>query len=172
MADKTQTIKYASDEELEALLTRLRKERELQNIICDLKRNSVPSDPNNYDYNNGGVSTEQPIDNMYHFGILGMHWGVRRNVGSNGRIIDNSVSDDFKNARVLKRKGVKNLSNVELKSYVERVGLENQFVKLNKKEVSAGRKFVQDIVVGSGKQALTTFVGKQMSNQLDNLVKK
>jgi len=110
---------------------------------------------------------------IQHQGILGMHWGIRRQRGSDGRVVKGTrESDDFSTARELKRKGAKNLSNSELKSYVERMNLESQFAKLNKKEVGVGRKFVTDILVGSGKQALTTFVSKQMTNKLDALTTK
>jgi len=112
-------------------------------------------------------------EKLQHQGILGMHWGIRRQRGSDGRVVEGTrASDDYDNARKLKRKGTKNLSNVELKSYVERMNLETQFAKINKKEASAGRKFVTDILVGSGKQALTGFVSKQMTTQLDNLASK
>ena len=112
-------------------------------------------------------------DKLEHAGILGMHWGVRRQVGSDGRIIEGTrESADSLHAKELKRKGAKHLSNAELKSYVDRVNLETQYKKLNEKKVSAGRKFAQDILVGSGKAALTTFVSKQMTTQLDRLATK
>lgn len=107
---------------------------------------------------------------MKHSGILGMHWGVRRKVGSDGRIVEGQVeSDDSKRARELKKKGAKNLSNSELKSYVERVGLESQYEKLNAKKISAGRKFVQDIIVTGAKTSLTGFATRQFTKQLDKI---
>lgn len=114
-------------------------------------------------------------DTLSHFGILGMHWGVRRPRGANGLVkkgaFDNE-SPDSKKAKELRKKGAKNLSNAELKEYVERRNLETQYAKLSKKEVSAGKKFVQDVLVTAGKQTLTAFATKQMTNALDKAVKK
>lgn len=90
MADKSVTIKSATDRQLDDLLTRLRKENELQSLIFDIKRKSKKRDPlNNYDYSYEfpDVSTEKPIEDLYHdsieetlahFGVLGQKWGIRR----------------------------------------------------------------------------------------------
>ena len=178
MADMTKSIKEQTDKELDALILRLRKEAEAQGLVQDMKCRSTPPDP--YDpYNNSNnirdfsVSTEAPVSSLYHFGILGMKWGVRRQRGSDGRVIEGSRgSDDHQKARDLKKKGARNLSNVELKSYVERMNLEKQYSNLNKKEVGAGRKFVNDILVTAGRTTLTNFVTKQMTAQLDKVGKK
>lgn len=178
MADMTKSIKEQSDKELDALILRLRKEAEAQGLVQDMKRRStppVPYDPYNESNNvrDFSVSTEAPVSSLYHFGILGMKWGVRRQRGSDGRIVEGShASEDHQKARDLKKKGARNLSNSELKSYVERMNLEKQYSNLNKKEVSAGRKFVSDILVTAGKTTLTNFVTKQMTTQLEKAVKK
>jgi hypothetical protein len=67
MANKSVSIKGASDQELDALLVRLRKEREAQGLVMDIKRNSTPPDPlRPYDYVPITVSTEDPVDSLYH----------------------------------------------------------------------------------------------------------
>ena len=178
MADMTKSIKEQTDKELDALILRLRKENEAQVLVQDMKRRStppVPYDPYN-EINNisdFSVSTEAPVSSLYHFGILGMKWGIRRQRGSDGRVVEGSRgSEDHQKARDLKKKGARNLSNAELKAYVERMNLEKQYSNLNKKEVSAGRKFVSDVLVTAGKTTLTNFVTKQMTTQLEKAVTK
>lgn len=77
MTDKNKTIKNASDEELSRLIFRLRKERELQDIVRDLKIRSLHEREREY-ASLEGISTEEPINNIYHYGVLGMKWGIRR----------------------------------------------------------------------------------------------
>lgn len=67
---------------------------------------------------------------LYHFGVKGMKWGVRRK------------SDDAKNARALGRKPLNQLSNAELKQLNERKRLEREYKQLNPSMVSRGIKFV------------------------------
>lgn len=107
MADKSLTIKKATDKELNEILMRLRKEREVLGLVGDMKRMTRTQEEatlaNLYGYNYDvlDVSTEKPVDNMYHSneelntflhaliksgnkdllehaGILGMHWGKRK----------------------------------------------------------------------------------------------
>lgn len=89
MIDKTVTIKGATDQELSLLISRLRKENELQNLISDIKRKSQSPEDAMYNenwYNSFGVNTETPIEKLYHelddvlehLGVLGMHWGKRK----------------------------------------------------------------------------------------------
>ena len=174
MADMTKSIKEQTDKELDALIIRLSKEAQAQSLVMDMKRRSTPPTPyNEYGLNptpvDNSVSTEKPVESLYHHGIRGMRWGVRRPDGPDGTV---GGSNDHRQAKLLKKKGSKNLSNAELKAYVDRMNLEKQYAKLNEKEVSAGRKFVQDILVGAGKTALTTFVTKQMTTQLEKVVLK
>lgn len=155
MANKSITIKEATDKELDELLIRLRKENELQKIIFELKRKSNTNGFIPYDY--PGISTESPIESLYHFGVLGMRWGRRRGkTGSLKKSVSdritkyndhrNNSSDDYKKNVDLKKKRINELSNAELKSLNERLQLERNYKDLSAKDVSKGRKFAQEIL--------------------------
>lgn len=149
MADKTRTIKDATDKELDALIIRLRKESELQNLISNLNRKSS-SYCDEYE-NRLPISTEVPIENLYHHGILGMRWGIRRNPGPDGRVsTKDSGSSEYKRARELAKKGARNLSNDEIKELTNRFNLESQYKTLNPTAMKRGMNLVKGaIAVGT-----------------------
>ena len=77
MADKSVTIKNATDKQLDEVINRLRKENEAQMLVFDLKRRSL-TEFTPYDAALG-ISTETPIEDLYHYGVPGMKWGRRLN---------------------------------------------------------------------------------------------
>lgn len=160
-ADKSKTIKESSDEELDALLRRLRKESEVQNLVGDLKRKSTPNSPfgNSVPYDRPEVSTEVPIESLYHkadetlahFGILGMKWGVRRKPGPNGTVGKGSGtqkkgSDDYLKSRDIKAKGYKNLSTKELQDLTKRMQLEKQLRELTVSDYTRGMEAAKAVL--------------------------
>jgi len=83
-----------------------------------------------------------------HYGILGMHWGVRRSGGakSTGKKSargKSEGSEDYKNSKALQKKGSKNLSTKELKDLTQRLQLEQQYKTLNKSKTDKGLDYVK-----------------------------
>ena len=190
--DKTVTIKAATDAQLESLLARLRKEVEAQRIISELIRNSTPEKVDMYgnkDYTYPTVSTEAPIESMYHIGIPGMKWGVRKRRGSStpGRIpkgsggkIDKTflgVSREHIRARELNAKGKRHLSNAELKELTTRMDLEAKYNKLNPSKLKKGMA-IATAVLAVGTTAKTAYdlakspMGQEIKQILNNTAKK
>lgn len=178
-ANKATSIKNATDKELDDLLIRLRKENELQDLARNLKRKSTPhtTDPygNSIDYDRHGISTEEPIETLYHkedventlkhFGILGMRWGVRRGGGATavararaGKGDDDS--DDYKNTHTLKGRNIRNLSTKDLQEITKRLQLEKQLRELKTNEYKRGLDYIKSV----------TDAGKTIS-ELYNLAK-
>lgn len=154
MVDKSVTIKNASDQQLDALLVRLRKEANLQDIILALKRNGEPRVPYNEMEGWPRVSTDEPIDTLYHkvddtlahFGILGMKWGVRRAIGPDGLVRGSSSNhEDYTAARELKKKGYKKLSTQELAVLNQRMQLEKTHRELKSADTLKGLEVVKTI---------------------------
>lgn len=86
------------------------------------------------------------MNELQHYGILGMKWGVRRGRNVSSRFgkkkSTKGWSDDAKEASKLKKKSVSQLSNSELKKINERMNLENNYKNLNKSNVSKGLAYV------------------------------
>lgn len=117
---------------------------------------------------------------LTHHGIKGMRWGVRRSKAQLARAGGSSAKSSPTTAKKVVGDGEKTdykprlkaeeLSDRELKARIQRIENEKKYNQLTAKEKSAGRKFVEDVLVNAGKQALTSFVNKQMTNALNSLM--
>lgn len=111
---------------------------------------------------------------LAHFGKKGMRWGHRNkraliniNIGSH----DHS-SDDHKNTEALKKKKISEMSNAELKAFNSRLQMEKQYKELTKKEISPGKKVVQEILGNAAKQTATSYAAKFMTQAVESALKK
>lgn len=100
---------------------------------------------------------------LYHYGVLGMKWGVRKSRNSGGSSARKKSSRDTEDSRIKgsRKKDVKNrrkLSDADLKKKIERLKMEKQLKELTAEEISPGKKFVSDVMSSSGKKVATTFV--------------
>ena len=116
-------------------------------------------------------------DELMHYGVPGMKWGVRRTPAQLGRKKTSSSkslfgkkkpkpkpkvkSESSKEETAPKKKSVKEMSNEELNAAIDRMRLEQTYASLSPQKVSMGKKIAKtilnDVVVPAA-----TDVGRQM----------
>lgn len=97
--------------------------------------------------NEGDMKQSSRIEQFIsHYGVKGMKWGVRRRSGKGGTTT----------ARTKFSKPANKLSDVEINRRIKRLETEKKYNQLNKGDVSAGRKFAQEVLSSSGRRVATT----------------
>ena len=91
-----------------------------------------------WEYNN--------LNELYHYGILGMRWGVRRFQRKDGRLTPRGkkrrMSQDAVDAKKLSKKKLYEMSNDEIKTLNKRKQLETDYKRLNKGQIAKGMAIV------------------------------
>ena len=111
---------------------------------------------------------------LYHFGIKGMRWGVRRyqnpdgsltNAGKNRLKKGQTSNEETDSSNKSKTKTVKEMSDDELSQAITRLQLEEKYKSLSPKNVSKGKEFV-DTVANDVLKPAAIDIGKQVAKSL------
>ena len=86
---------------------------------------------------------------IYHYGIKGMRWGIRRKRPTG------PPSEDHVTVTNLRKKRTQELSNKELETINKRLNLERNYKSLKNEETSIGQDYVSKFMKNYGKQVVS-----------------
>ena len=126
---------------------------------------------------------------LYHHGVIGMKWGVRRYQNKDGSLtpagrIRQGKTTTIKNKPKVKnnkdalynkkeksnrKKDLKNrriLSDADLKKRVDRLKMEKELKNLTEEDISPGKKIAKEIASSAGKKVVTSAAAGAMAYAL------
>lgn len=110
----------------------------------------------------GGVPSSEEI---YHYGVKGQKWGVRRYQNEDGSLTDAGkkkyAADEEKRIKESRKQDLKNrrnMSDSELEAKIKRLKMEREFKSLTEEDISPGKKATKEILSSAGKKVLSAAV--------------
>ena len=129
---------------------------------------------------------------LMHYGVLGMKWGVRKDRSSGkskkkkktkyklvvrSPIQRQSTPKPQPKSKPSEKtfsrpKTVSELSDEELARFIRRAQLEKQYKEITATQKSKGRKFVEDVLMNSAKVVATQYTTQAMKTAVDKFMKQ
>lgn len=126
--------------------------------------------------------TEMTPEELNHYGVRGMKWGVRKS----SRVTSNDLKakrrkakddddegeehEDYK--RTIERKSLKSMSTAEIKKINERLDAEKSFMEKTKREESVFEKKAKEVLTNVATNAATKFISEYANRGVDALIGK
>lgn len=120
------------------------------------------------------------MDELMHYGVKGMKWGIRkarptssgkRRGRTNAQRIYESIGGKKKSPTMSPKpakRSISDMSDEELRSAINRLQMERAYAQLTAKEISKGRKFINEVLYNSAKNVAT----KTTTATMEKLLKK
>ena len=150
--DKSKSISEMTQRELDKFIQRLGRERDAQDLMKNLNSNAGVE---MFGPERATLDTTTPINQLYHHGILGMKWGVRRTPAQLGHLTKKDNKWVKKNTEKITEKARKK-SSKELMKYA------NELIQ-DQKAVNKSGKLSAD-TINSYNKKMASLMNEQVSN--------
>lgn len=111
---------------------------------------------------------------LYHHGVKGMKWGVRRKFNNfqtdrqaKKELKNLNMHEDYKNAHI--KKHVSEMSDVELRARINRLQMESQYSKLSPSHIDRGKTYAQSAMKTFTTVATLTGTALTLYNNIDKI---
>lgn len=112
-------------------------------------------------------------DELYHHGIKGQRWGIRRYQNKDGTLTPAGkkrvAHEDYTKAHT--KKSVQEMSDSELKSRLNRLQMEDNYNRLSNTRKSKGKKYVDKLIKAGTTVATVTTTALTIYNNMDKINK-
>ena len=140
-----------------------------------MSKQNKPSGIPKQSYQSNSNPNQSP--ELYHFGVKGMRWGVRKASPSGSGTKSYKSSRDYNAANRLRRKakqsGAKSLTNKEMKMVNTRLELEKKYNQLNPSSLEKGKRVLSTTVsVVGGVTALYAVTKSPLITDVKSLFEK
>ena len=121
----------------------------------------------------------EKYDELYHYGVKGMKWGVRK--GRKSGELKRSLKKKFRAAktrfqnasgsrnsnalRAYRKKDINRMSNKDLQTAINRMNLEKQYRNLTRKDLMVGNRIAKDILAYGGTALLAYSTYKNLKDK-------
>ena len=102
------------------------------------------------------AQVDETTGTLVHYGVLGMHWGVKKSGGKTRVSLGKTKDDKIKDRRRADVKNRRKLTDAQLTAKIGRLEKEKKLRELTDAEINPGKKATKDILSTSAKAALTS----------------